>query len=192
MATAHPPAFKQCSLSYALRYRNREILLRFADQYGVSLADAEELFTETKKWLWLNTRADAPPLVVTIEMKMLDEMWHNFVLFTPEYIGYCESRFGRYVHHLPTPVGEKKRVRAAFRRDPEGAGERRNRELAAQYDYIYEKLGEETLIKWQVELPYRFDRTFFLRAAKHGAPPPLGRRMRSLFEKTLREVGAGG
>lgn len=189
MATAQRPVFKQCSLSYALRYRNREILLRFADQYGVSEEDAADLFTETKKWLWLNTRADAPPLVVTAEMRMLDEMWHNFVLFTPEYIQYCDERFGGYVHHAPTPMAEKKRVRAAFQRDPEGAGEERNRELAAQYEYIYEKLGEETLIKWQVELPYRFDRAFFLRAAKQGAPPPLGRRLRGLFKKTLRELG---
>jgi len=189
MATAQPPVFKQCSLSHALRYRNREIPLRFADQYGVSYEDAEELFTETKKWLWLNTRADAPPLVVTAEMKMLDEMWHNFVLFTPEYIKYCEERFGRYVHHVPTPIAEKKRIRAAFQQDPEGAGESRNRELAAQYEYIYEKLGEETLIKWQVELPYRYDRAFFLRAAKEGAPPPLGRKLRGLYKKTLRAVG---
>lgn len=185
----HPP-FRQCSLSQALRYRNREVILRFVDQYGVSETEAEELFTETKKWIWLNTRADAPPLVVTSEMRMLDEMWHNFVLFTPEYIDYCQRNFGGYVHHLPTSNAEKKRVREAFARDPEGAAAERNRELAAQYEYIYDKLGEETLIKWQVELPYRFDRAFFLQAAKQAAPPPLGRKLRGLMEQTLRETSS--
>lgn len=181
--------YKQGPLSHALRYRNREILLRFMDQWGVSEAEAEELFTETKKWLWLTTRADAPPLVITSEMKMVDEMWHNFVLFTPEYMKFCESRFGGYVHHLPTPVAEKKRVRAAFQEDAEAAGERRNRELAPQYEYIFEKLGEETLIKWQVELPYRYDRAFFLRSAKQSAPPTLGRKLRGLYKRTLKSLG---
>jgi len=185
---AQPPAYKQCSLAYALRYRNREILLRFMDQWGVSEEEAEELFTETKKWLWLTTRQDAPPLVITGEMKMLDEMWHNFVLFTPEYMQYCDSRFGGYVHHLPTPVAEKKRLRAEFEMDSAAAGERRNRELAPQYEYIYEKLGEETLIKWQVELPYRYDRAFFLRSAKQAAPPALGRKLRGLYERALNSL----
>jgi hypothetical protein len=188
MESVKQHAFKPCSLSKALRYQNREILLRFADQYGVSYEDAEELFTETKKWLWLNTQPDAPPLVVTAEMKMLDEMWHNFVLFTPQYIRYCETNFGGYVHHLPTSNAEKQRLRAEFQRDPAAASENRNRELAVQYEYIYEKLGEETLIKWQVELPYRFDRNFFLGAAKHSAPAPLGRKLRALFAQTLHQL----
>ena len=183
--TTQSPAFRQCTLAHALRYRNREILLRFMDQWGVSEEEAAELFTETKKWLWLTTREDAPPLVITGEMKMLDEMWHNFVLFTPEYMEYCDSRFGRYVHHLPTPVEEKKRLRAAFVTDSAAAGERRNRELAPQYEYIYEKLGEETLIKWQIELPYRYDRAFFLRSVKQSAPPALGRKLRGLYKRTL-------
>jgi hypothetical protein len=189
MAIARPSVYKQCTLARALRYRNREVLLRFVDQYGVSEAEAEELFTETKKWLWLNTRADAPALVVTFEMKMLDEMWHNFALFTPDYAKYCQDCFGAYVHHVPTNSTEKQRARDDFRRDPDATAERRHRELAPQYENIYDKLGEDTLIKWQVELPLRFDRAFFLRAAGHSAPPPLGRKLRALLKQTLRQVG---
>jgi len=30
-----------------------------------------------------------------------DEVWHNFILFTREYIEFCEHIAGRYIHHTP-------------------------------------------------------------------------------------------
>ena len=38
----------------------------------------------------------------------VDEVWHQFVLFTVEYVTFCKRYFGRYVHHSPSnaPVPE--------------------------------------------------------------------------------------
>src|SRR5262249_54038232 len=31
----------------------------------------------------------------------VDEVWHQFVLFTWEYVKFCTQFFGRYIHHAP-------------------------------------------------------------------------------------------
>lgn len=33
--------------------------------------------------------------------RRIDEVWHQFVLFTHEYIAFCQRYFGSYVHHFP-------------------------------------------------------------------------------------------
>jgi hypothetical protein len=32
----------------------------------------------------------------------IDEVWHNFILFTREYNKFCESVFGKFIHHTPS------------------------------------------------------------------------------------------
>lgn len=64
-----------------------------------SAEEAEELFTEVKRYLVLSggDRSTA------WEMHSLrvDEAWHQFVLFTTEYTDYCHRFFGHYQHHMP-------------------------------------------------------------------------------------------
>lgn len=31
----------------------------------------------------------------------VDEVWHNFILFTKEYAKFCQECFGKFVHHAP-------------------------------------------------------------------------------------------
>lgn len=39
----------------------------------------------------------------------VDEVWHTHILFTQDYINFCNQLIGKYVHHMPdtseTPVG---------------------------------------------------------------------------------------
>lgn len=69
------------------------------EQIVSSREDAVAYFDELKKYLWL---CDS---VTTHRIPMLsrwvDEVWHQFVLFTTEYTGFCGRFFGRYVHHTP-------------------------------------------------------------------------------------------
>jgi len=39
------------------------------------------------------------------EMKEIDQMWHIFLLYTQDYMDFCEKYFGEYLHHLPDLVG---------------------------------------------------------------------------------------
>ena len=151
------------SLEAALRYRNRHLIDRFVEHYKVSPAEAMEVFGDAKRWLWLNSLPDAPRLYISAPILIIDEMWHTFVLFTAAYTAYCESTFGRYMHHRPTTESEKRRSEREAARDPAGFARRRRRQLEKQYRFIAEHLGPATLRRWYVEYLLRYDRAFFAR-----------------------------
>ncbi len=60
---------------------------------------------EFKKFLKLILREDGPLAMVD---KRVDELWHWFILFTPQYHHFCNEIMGFFVHHQPrtslTPV----------------------------------------------------------------------------------------
>lgn len=42
-----------------------------------------------------------------VPSEMVDKGWHAFLLHTYEYNEFCETVAGRYIHHRPTPPGER-------------------------------------------------------------------------------------
>jgi hypothetical protein len=36
----------------------------------------------------------------------VDEVWHQFILFTAQYLDFCQRFFGRYIHHSPSNAPE--------------------------------------------------------------------------------------
>ena len=38
---------------------------------------------------------------VSMPSQVVDELWHEFILFTRHYQRFCKSAFGRYLHHTP-------------------------------------------------------------------------------------------
>lgn len=147
-------------LHEAIGYRNRHVVDRFIEHHALPRDDAEDLFVETLRWLWLCRRADhdarAPDLFIDDCMAMVDEMWHTFVLFTRDYTGFCDQYLGGYVHHEPTTSEEKARAQAERERDPSEFRARREARLRALYDYVYDELGEDTLVKWYSTYPERY------------------------------------
>lgn len=65
-----------------------------------SWAEADTLFREVKRYLVL-TAAD-PTIAWTMYSLRIDEIWHQFILFTRQYIEYCSQNFGRYIQHAPS------------------------------------------------------------------------------------------
>ena len=63
-----------------------------------SKAEYDLLFTEVKKYLWLAVNHETN---LTMFSLRVDEVWHQFILFTRQYSEFCERFFGKYVHHLP-------------------------------------------------------------------------------------------
>ena len=61
---------------------------------------AEALFTEVKRYLVLN-QLDRTKSWQMFSLHV-DEVWHQFVLFTVEYVAFCHKYFGHYVHHAPS------------------------------------------------------------------------------------------
>jgi len=67
--------------------------------------DVEKVEMEFKKFMKLVLCTDGPLAVID---KRVDELWHAFILFTPQYQRFCEDTMGFFVHHQPrtstTPV----------------------------------------------------------------------------------------
>jgi hypothetical protein len=148
----------RCSLAQALEYRNDEITARFTRRYPVSRSEADELFEETKKLLWLGTHTHAPKFFVTEHILAIDEMWHNFICFTREYARYCETNFGGIAHHEPTTDRERARRRVAFETNPERVTRSFDRSWRTQLTFIAARLGLATVKRWYGEYPIRFAR----------------------------------
>jgi hypothetical protein len=137
------------SLDEVLAYRHPGVVRRYAKEQGASLVQAEEVFRETLKGLYLcSRRLSAGPESVgcpmTPEIAQLDEKWHTFVLFTRDYADFCERSFGFFLHHVPNEDEEDRPE------DPETV-----RPLLERYfGLVYDVLGEDTLQSWYEECRY--------------------------------------
>ena len=141
-------------LDEVLKYSNDQVVARFLTLYRVSDDESHELFAETKKFLWACSRAPCSLAPTTI----IDKMWHNFVLFTSDYPVFCLRYFGYFIHHHPAD----KHARELTKR--ENTTEFRTnalQELQSQLEFLYDTLGENTVAKWYIEYPNRYDERFF-------------------------------
>lgn len=150
-----------CSLEQAIRYQNDDIVYRFTQIYEIDFNEANDLFLSTKKWLWLGAQAGSTEIPVTEPLLIIDEMWHNFVLFTVEYRNYCVENFGRYLHHAPRKQSDKLVREQALMTNPEKIKAEESQILNQQCLLICQKLGVDTLLKWYVEYPQKYNEDFF-------------------------------
>ena len=146
-------------LAEVLAYEKPQIVYKFLETWDIPEAEAFELFEELKKWLWLSagsiirkSEGDvAPQLAITYSMTLLDEMWHTFILFSTDYTLFCKHYFGFYINHAPTTKKEKDASLKEFKADSDAFRSKIEAETALQYSYIFDHLGEETLVKWYSE-----------------------------------------
>jgi hypothetical protein len=159
-----PRRSKPRSLAAALAYESDEVIFRFQKQFRLSYRETAELFRETRRWLWVLARslyvADAPKLGIYPQMLIVDEMWHNFALFTKEYARFCATYLGGYVHHLPATRADLLAQRASFARAPKAFTRRAERRLVDQCAFIVAELGEDTLARWYAQYPARYTKAF--------------------------------
>lgn len=87
----------QPDLGAILQYQNNAVVERVARDLELSPLEAEALFQETKRFLYLaaasETRLAPPPAI--------DDCWHLFLIFTEDYADFCSRYFGRFLHHRP-------------------------------------------------------------------------------------------
>jgi len=148
-----------------LAYKNEEVVSRFAEDYRVSIADAEDIFLEMKRWLSICAKrkvavdrgeVDFIRVPLFNEAYAIDLMWHTFLLYTEDYAEFCDKHFGFFIHHHPRPKAEREAWQSKILADPEGARKERHESLRKVYSYLYDELGPEVLKKWCEEFPARF------------------------------------
>ena len=60
--------------------------------------EVDEAIFEFKRYMALAALSDKTLGMVS---PLVDEVWHQFILFTRHYTKFCQEVFGYYVHHLP-------------------------------------------------------------------------------------------
>lgn len=141
---------KHPELTTLLRYTNIHILKRYEKDYPNNRLKAEEALQELLKFFWLsqkhkleqkNARASVNVLnfqaAIHEEMKEIDDMWHTFLLFTKDYMDFCEHYFGHFIHHSPTT--DQSEILSV---------EQYEKDLENYLSYVYDHLGEATVRKW--------------------------------------------
>ena len=84
------------ALAYEAPFLTEKML---KEQIVETREEAEALFGEVKRYLVLAFTEET----VSWEMysRRVDEVWHQFVLFTREYVDFSTRYFSRYIHHNP-------------------------------------------------------------------------------------------
>lgn len=88
-------------LDRVMAYENPDLVARLRSKLDLSAEDAKQLFEDTKRFLFLcgTVRGQWSPT------ELIDEGWHNFILFTKDYAEFCQLFFGRFIHHDPKRIG---------------------------------------------------------------------------------------
>ena len=137
------------SLADLMEYKHPQVVRAYSRAHGIEERRGAELFDDMLRFLWVSRKhkadqAAAPDdrskdflFVMHEEMRDIDNMWHNFILYTKDYTEFCHRYFGEYVHHQPD-VAE-----TIVQTDEEFAAE-----LERYLSYVYDNLGEETVRRW--------------------------------------------
>jgi len=136
-----------------IAYRNEDVLFRFSNMYDMSSDVVSDLFQETKKFIAI---AVNPNVYINEDLLIIDEMWHNFILFTPVYAKFCERFFGRFVHHIPTSKKTREAHWMLVEEDPESARKEFMEREERLINAVYELCGEDTVLKWFQEYPEKY------------------------------------
>jgi hypothetical protein len=147
------------SLDQVLSYRNPDVVARFRDDNDCTEEEAEDVFRETLKWLWLcaHSQDRSFQLPIIDATRIIDEMWHAFILHTVDYSRFCHRYFGRYIHHAPSTHAEKAVAVQKAVANPRAARRDRERELTRLVSYVTDVLGVATAVKWYRTYPRRFN-----------------------------------
>lgn len=99
--TDAPAPARSSSVAGVLAFEAPYLIEKLLKNCVVDTAEeGEELFREVKRYLVL---ADLDhDRVWNMYSLRVDEAWHQFILFTRQYIDFCQRFFGRYVPHNPS------------------------------------------------------------------------------------------
>lgn len=137
------------NLTDLLDYQHPRLINNYMRTLDAEESVAQGLFDDVLKYLWLSKKhawekennPSDPALqfqfVMHEEMRPIDEMWHNFILYTRDYADFCNNFFGHFIHHEPDLAINSVQSEEDFFKD-----------LEKYLNYVYENLGEATVKRW--------------------------------------------
>ncbi|RDH46244.1 glycine-rich domain-containing protein [Zooshikella ganghwensis] len=89
-------------LNYIERYRFQNALkMKVSKKYPQ--LDREQLklvFEGLRDYFWMCHKANSQ--MVAMPSQVVDDAWHEFILFTRAYSQFCKMAIGQFLHHTPT------------------------------------------------------------------------------------------
>jgi hypothetical protein len=79
------------------KYVNPAVVARISREMKCSVERAEGLFDDMIMFLWMASTTSE----VRVPTPAIDEAWHVFLLFTKDYMSFCDQYCGGYMHHQP-------------------------------------------------------------------------------------------
>lgn len=141
-------------LKEILEYQHPDVISRFTDLFSISQDEACDIFTITKKFLFIS---QIKGVFIPDDLLIIDEMWHNFILFTSDYNDFCLNSFKRFLHHRPATKNEKEQNQQLKTTLPEEAKKLYLEKLQFLISVTYDYYGEETVIKWFELYPEKYN-----------------------------------
>lgn len=134
-------------------YSNEDLIKKFRDEWDITEQAAREIFEETKKFLFLANFAQKKCIIFEIDESILiiDKMWHAFILFTKEYNEFCNTYFGRMLHHVPFCRAHLVEKIRKLSEKGISLSQYKQKRLREQINFINEVYGIETVKKWYVD-----------------------------------------
>lgn len=97
-------AIKKVDKEAVMAFKFPALVARIQKDLKLSRADAEILFRDLLMFLYLcgahRNQSFSPP-------HLIDEAWHTFIIFTQDYMRFCGTHFGYYLHHAPFTINHR-------------------------------------------------------------------------------------
>ena len=133
-----------------LSFQSPATIQRFLENNPISKKEAQLIFTDVKRllWLWDNYDKTATEdehhsdIGFAKSTSILEKMWQCFILTTRDYENFCSKYLGAYHHHPRlTPLYDANVVEL-------GKEEAEEIYLAEMLGIILENLGEDVTVRW--------------------------------------------
>lgn len=87
-----------------MKFNIEKVLRRYRKDFHVGEETAKFHEEELKRYLFLCAKYPGKGFPM---FKMLDDLWHTFIIHTKEYFAFCYELGVPYLHHTPSEEGEK-------------------------------------------------------------------------------------
>ena len=136
------------TLEEILAYRHPRVEERFCRFFKKTPEEAEQTFADLMRFFWASEKHEQDKtslkqdnldfvFIMDEAMKPIDDIWHIFLLYTKDYMEFCDKYFGEYIHHLPDIVPGMDHTPEQFEEN-----------LTRFINYNYDLLGHETIERW--------------------------------------------
>jgi len=143
-------------LTKLLSFTDKNVISRFRDTYDISETEAQDILSETLKFIHIS---QIPGVFISDDLLILDEMWHNLILFTPLYHEFSLEYMNiPYLHHIPATKVEKDQHNENIRTNYNEVKKKQLKKLEVLLSATYNHLGEETVEKWFRIYPKKYSK----------------------------------